>query len=189
MDNWSALFDGQSRYVLEINNSPLRPDVLRFRGREALSEPFSWDIEFTTLQANIPPEQVLMKYASLRMRGGKNVHGMVTRPNGCPHQKTSRTTGSRSAPRRSSGTPGSAPYFRTSPSRRWWSRCCASTGWKGLILSSALSAHTRHVSLSPSGGKRICSSSSAFCLKWEFTGARRWTTCAVWIHTFLPTAS
>ncbi len=71
MDNWSALFDGQSRYVLEINNSPLRPDVLRFRGREALSEPFSWDIEFTTLQANIPPEQVLMKYASLRMRGGK----------------------------------------------------------------------------------------------------------------------
>ncbi len=79
MDNWSALFDGQSRYVLEINNSPLRPDVLRFRGREALSEPFSWDIEFTTLQANIPPEQVLMKYASLRMRGGKNVHGMVTR--------------------------------------------------------------------------------------------------------------
>ena len=79
MDNWSALFDGQSRYVLEINNSPLRPDVLRFRGREALSEPFSWDIEFTTLQANIPPEQVLMTYASLRMRGGKNVHGMVTR--------------------------------------------------------------------------------------------------------------
>ncbi|WP_053529913.1 type VI secretion system Vgr family protein, partial [Salmonella enterica] len=48
-------------------------------GREALSEPFRWDIEFTSLHANIPPEQVLMKYASLRMRGGKNVHGMVTR--------------------------------------------------------------------------------------------------------------
>ncbi|HCL5290340.1 TPA: type VI secretion system tip protein VgrG, partial [Salmonella enterica] len=41
--------------------------------------PFRWDIEFTSLHANIPPEQVLMKYASLRMRGGKNVHGMVTR--------------------------------------------------------------------------------------------------------------
>lgn len=79
MDNWSALFDGQTRYVLDINDSTVKADVLRFRGREALSEPFRWDIEFTSLHANIPPEQVLMKYASLRMRGGKNVHGMVTR--------------------------------------------------------------------------------------------------------------
>ncbi|WP_326469587.1 type VI secretion system tip protein VgrG [Enterobacter wuhouensis] len=79
MDNWSALFDGQTRYTLAINDSPVKPDVLRFYGREALSEPFKWDIEFTTQQANIPPEQVLMKYASLRMRGGKSVHGIVTR--------------------------------------------------------------------------------------------------------------
>ncbi|HDR2877322.1 TPA: type VI secretion system tip protein VgrG, partial [Enterobacter roggenkampii] len=41
--------------------------------------PFRWDIEFTCLQANIPPEQVLMKYATFRMRSGKNVHGRVTR--------------------------------------------------------------------------------------------------------------
>ena len=79
MDNWSALFDGQTRYFLEINDSPVQPDVLRFRGREALSEPFTWDIEFTTPQANIAPEQVLMKYASFRMRSGKNVHGIITR--------------------------------------------------------------------------------------------------------------
>lgn len=73
MDNWSALFDGQTRYVLDINDSTVKADVLRFRGREALSEPFRWDIEFTSLHANIPPEQVLMKYASLRMRGGKKL--------------------------------------------------------------------------------------------------------------------
>ncbi|WP_312344785.1 type VI secretion system tip protein VgrG [Leclercia sp.] len=79
MDNWSALFDGQTRYFLDINDSTVKPDVLRFRGREALSEPFIWDIEFTSLHANIPPEQVLMKYASFRMRSGKNVHGIVTR--------------------------------------------------------------------------------------------------------------
>lgn len=42
MDNWPALFDGQNRYILMINDSPVKPDVLRFRGREALSEPFSW---------------------------------------------------------------------------------------------------------------------------------------------------
>ncbi|EOX6949612.1 type VI secretion system Vgr family protein [Klebsiella michiganensis] len=79
MDNWSALFDGQTRYFLDINDSTVKPDVLRFYGREALSEPFRWDIEFTMLQANIPPEQVLMKYATFRMRSGKNVHGIVTR--------------------------------------------------------------------------------------------------------------
>ncbi|HCA4642078.1 TPA: type VI secretion system tip protein VgrG [Klebsiella pneumoniae] len=79
MDNWLALFDGQTRYFLDINDSSVKPDILRFRGSEALSEPFRWDIEFTSPQADIPPEQVLMKYASLRMRGGKNVHGMVTR--------------------------------------------------------------------------------------------------------------
>ncbi|WP_375752815.1 type VI secretion system Vgr family protein [Enterobacter roggenkampii] len=79
MDNWLALFDGQTRYFLDIFDCPVKPDVLRFRGREALSEPFRWDIEFTTPQANIPPEQVLMKYATFRMRSGKSVHGMVTR--------------------------------------------------------------------------------------------------------------
>ncbi|WP_395301088.1 type VI secretion system tip protein VgrG [Enterobacter sp. ECC-175] len=79
MDNWLALFDGQTRYFLEINNSPVKPDVLRFRGREALSEPFKWDIEFTTPQGNLVPEDVLMKYASFRMRSDKTVHGIVTR--------------------------------------------------------------------------------------------------------------
>ncbi|QLV16349.1 type VI secretion system Vgr family protein [Enterobacter roggenkampii] len=79
MDNWLALFDGQTRYFLDINDSSVKPDVLRFYGREALSEPFRWDIEFTCLQAHIPPEQVLMKYATFRMRSGKSVHGRVTR--------------------------------------------------------------------------------------------------------------
>ncbi len=79
MDNGLALFDGQTRYALDISDSPVKPDVLRFRGREALSEPFRWEIEFTTPQANIPPEQVLMKYASFRMRSGRSVHGIITR--------------------------------------------------------------------------------------------------------------
>jgi type VI secretion system secreted protein VgrG len=34
-------------YTLDINDSPVIPDVLRFRGTEALSKPFSWRIEFT----------------------------------------------------------------------------------------------------------------------------------------------
>ncbi|MCE0828757.1 type VI secretion system tip protein VgrG [Buttiauxella sp. A2-C2_NF] len=79
MDNRLALFDGQTRYLLAINDSTVQPEVLKFRGREALSEPFTWDIEFTTPQANIAPEQVLMKYATFRMRSGKTVHGIMTR--------------------------------------------------------------------------------------------------------------
>jgi len=78
MDNWLAFFDGQSHYALDINDSTVEPDVLRLKGREALSAPFSWKIEFTTAQANLAPEQVLMKYASLRMRSGKVVHGILT---------------------------------------------------------------------------------------------------------------
>ncbi|OAT17626.1 VgrG family protein [Buttiauxella noackiae ATCC 51607] len=66
-------------YSLGIWNGDFSADVLRFRGREALSEPFRWVIEFTSPQANIRPEQALMKFASFRMRDGKNVHGIITR--------------------------------------------------------------------------------------------------------------
>ncbi|KJM56116.1 VGR-related protein, partial [Pluralibacter gergoviae] len=37
MDNGFAAPGGQSRYRLDINNSSVVPDVLRFRGRDALS--------------------------------------------------------------------------------------------------------------------------------------------------------
>ncbi|MCY0774936.1 type VI secretion system tip protein VgrG [Enterobacter cloacae complex sp. 2022EL-00788] len=79
MDDWLVLFDGQTRYTLEINGSPVTPDVLRFRGREALSEPFRWTIDFTTPQNSLAPGDALMKHATLRMRSGKAVHGIITR--------------------------------------------------------------------------------------------------------------
>lgn len=79
MDNWLALFDGQTRYTLDITDSRATPDVLRFKGREALSEPFRWTIDFTTPQDNLTPEEVLMEYATLHMRSGKTVYGIITR--------------------------------------------------------------------------------------------------------------
>ncbi|AFJ48669.1 type VI secretion system Vgr family protein [Shimwellia blattae] len=75
-----AAFTGKgslSRYVLDINASTVKPDVLRFRGTEALSKPFSWRIEFTTSQ-QVQGEDVLLKYASFSMRGCKVVHGIIT---------------------------------------------------------------------------------------------------------------
>lgn len=78
MENTVTLSGAQNRYALAINDSTVVPDVLRFRGRDALSEPFRWEIEFTTAQSSIPPEQVLMKYATLRMRDGRAIHGILT---------------------------------------------------------------------------------------------------------------
>lgn len=78
LDNWLALFDGQTRYSLEINDSTLKPDVLNFHGREALNEPFKWRIEFTTPQKGISRGDVLLKYATLSMRSGRVVQGIIT---------------------------------------------------------------------------------------------------------------
>ncbi|MCW4782289.1 type VI secretion system Vgr family protein [Enterobacter chuandaensis] len=69
---------GQSRYSLHIHDSRAEPDVLRFRGREALSEPFSWRIEFTVAQDDIDGTDVLKKYATFRMSSGKTVEGVIT---------------------------------------------------------------------------------------------------------------
>ncbi|EPO1077094.1 type VI secretion system Vgr family protein [Cronobacter sakazakii] len=67
-----------SRYLLDINDCPVNPDVLIFRGREALSEPFSWRIEFTTPHT-VQREDILMKYARFDMNGLKTIYGVITR--------------------------------------------------------------------------------------------------------------
>lgn len=77
-DNWLALFDGQARYRLEINDSILKPDVLNFHGREALNAPFRWRIEFTTPQKGITRKDAMLKYATLSMRSGRVVQGIIT---------------------------------------------------------------------------------------------------------------
>jgi len=77
-DNWLALFDGQTRYRLEINDSRVKPDVLNLHGREALSAPSEWRIEFTTPQNDVVAEEVLLKYATLSMVSGRVVHGVIT---------------------------------------------------------------------------------------------------------------
>lgn len=68
-----------SRYTLEIAHSRVRPDVLNFHGREALSEPYEWRVEFTAPQSDLAPDEVLLKYASLSMLSGRVVYGVITR--------------------------------------------------------------------------------------------------------------
>ncbi|MDK9605823.1 type VI secretion system Vgr family protein [Lelliottia wanjuensis] len=78
INNWLVLFDGQTRYTLEINDCRVKPDVLKFRGREALNAPSIWRIEFTSSQSAVVAEDVLMKYATLRMLSGRVVQGIIT---------------------------------------------------------------------------------------------------------------
>ena len=77
MEKWLSRFTGHNPYRLEINNSSIKPDVLRLYGREALSEPFRWEIEFTCAW-DITVQDMLMKFASISMRSGKTVHGTGT---------------------------------------------------------------------------------------------------------------
>ena len=78
LDNWLALFDGQTRYRPEINDNVLKPDVLNFRGRETLNAPFEWRIEFTTPQKGISRQDAMLKYATLSMLSGRVVQGIIT---------------------------------------------------------------------------------------------------------------
>lgn len=77
MEAWLSRFTGQNHYHLEILNCALQPDVLKFYGREALSEPFRWEIEFTCTQV-VMMEDMLMTFASFSMRSGKRVFGVIT---------------------------------------------------------------------------------------------------------------
>lgn len=78
MDNWLALFDGQTRYTFEINNSRVKADVLNFHGREGLCTPSQWHIAFTTAQSDVAAEEVLLKHATLNMLSGRVVQGIIT---------------------------------------------------------------------------------------------------------------
>lgn len=78
LDNWQALFADKRRHTLKINDSRLQPDILRFHGREALSEPFSWHIEFTTTQRDITGDDALLKFATLTLGSGRVVEGIIT---------------------------------------------------------------------------------------------------------------
>ncbi|MDU6411248.1 MAG: contractile injection system protein, VgrG/Pvc8 family, partial [Yersiniaceae bacterium] len=67
-----------SRYRLIVHNSPALCDVLNFRGTEALSQPFSWRIEFTSPQAHLRNRDLLMKFADFTLGDRKTVYGIVT---------------------------------------------------------------------------------------------------------------
>lgn len=61
MMNIPALNFDHSHHKLKIRGLKSPVDVLTFTGREQLSAPFRYDIEFTSTDKTIEPESVLMQ--------------------------------------------------------------------------------------------------------------------------------
>ena len=74
------------RYQLDIPSCTSPLDVEDFCGTETLSQPYRYDISFTSTDRNVDASQLLSKPATLTMGGGvlqslaeqKRVHGVVT---------------------------------------------------------------------------------------------------------------
>ena len=76
MTELARLFFDHSRHKLFIEGGAVTADVLAFKGEEALSEPFSYSIEFTSQTQDIAAEQVLGQAAcfSLHALPKKRIH-------------------------------------------------------------------------------------------------------------------
>ena len=61
-------FFSHSHHLLTVAGSHAALDVLNFEGREALSEPFSWFITFTSSEKHLRRETMLLKNAALTLK-------------------------------------------------------------------------------------------------------------------------
>ncbi|MRS15116.1 hypothetical protein GJV06_09500, partial [Enterobacteriaceae bacterium RIT691] len=64
----SGLIFNHSHHLLKVRGSTSPLDVLNFEGREALSTPFSYAIQFTSTDKAITPATMLMQDASLTLQ-------------------------------------------------------------------------------------------------------------------------
>ncbi len=68
MSNNLPIRFSQSHHLLTVKGCESGLDVLAFEGREALSQPFSYRIEFTSADHGISKEMMLMKPGSLTLQ-------------------------------------------------------------------------------------------------------------------------
>ncbi|MEN2395945.1 type VI secretion system Vgr family protein [Pseudomonas halotolerans] len=69
--------DTESPFSLTLTQSNLRLQVLRFNGREALNQPYRFDLELIGLAPPINPDILLGQPAFLRLDGESGVHAIV----------------------------------------------------------------------------------------------------------------
>ncbi|MBK4116475.1 type VI secretion system tip protein VgrG, partial [Pluralibacter gergoviae] len=68
MSDVALLFFSHSHHLLSVKGCTAPLDVLAFEGEEALSQPFSYRVEFTSADHAITRQQMLLKPASLTLQ-------------------------------------------------------------------------------------------------------------------------
>lgn len=69
--------DTQSPFSLTLTQIDLQLHVLRFNGREALNQPYRFDLELISLAPPMHPDTLLGQPAFLRLDGESGIHGIV----------------------------------------------------------------------------------------------------------------
>ncbi|EIK93897.1 ImpA family type VI secretion-associated protein, partial [Pseudomonas sp. M47T1] len=69
MLNQLRTFFDHSRHTLSVRDIDARLDVLAFEGKEALSQPFNYRVEFTCVDSDIGAEKILGQDASFSLHG------------------------------------------------------------------------------------------------------------------------
>ncbi|MBT2339124.1 MULTISPECIES: type VI secretion system Vgr family protein [Pseudomonas] len=69
--------DTESPFSLTLTQSDLQLQVLRLNGREALNQPYRFDLELISLAPPMNPDTLLGQPAFLRLDGESGIHGVV----------------------------------------------------------------------------------------------------------------
>ncbi|WP_341523100.1 type VI secretion system tip protein VgrG [Pseudomonas sp. G.S.17] len=69
MQNQLRAFFDHSRHKLQVSDVDASLDVLTFKGEEHLSQPFKYDVEFTSAQQDIAVEKMLGRAATFSLHG------------------------------------------------------------------------------------------------------------------------
>lgn len=83
------LNDKESPFTLTLTNSGLCLPVLRFRGEEALNQPYRFDIELIGLAPAVAPGTLLQQPVFLRLDDHHGIHGIIHSAS-CEHCGTHR---------------------------------------------------------------------------------------------------
>lgn len=83
------LNDKESPFTLTLTDGPLCLPVLRFSGKEALNQPFRFEIEMIGLAPALPPGSLLRQPAFLRLGADNGIHGLIHSVS-CEHRASHR---------------------------------------------------------------------------------------------------
>ncbi|ROM69408.1 type IV secretion protein Rhs [Pseudomonas brassicacearum] len=146
--------DTESPFSLTLTQSDLRLQVLRFNGREALNQPYRFDLELIGLAPPMSPDTLVGQPAFLCLDGESGIHGIVQSVSLSAH-----------APHRIGYRVTLVPYLQhldQGPRRRVFHRLSVVQVLQRLLEDNALPAHSYRFDLPH--GQYPC---RPFCIQYE----------------------